>query len=152
MPKHLQVIESEEEQPIQEPIPQEFPDSIAIQFPVSIDNSGEKPYFLNGDVNHPVNLWKWNSHPMQVTEMNATGIDTIKAQEIASQNLTSKASFKYGRYSLVIKRKLITTDTQNDIQFKLGKKIPIAFNAWNGSAGETKSQKVISSWFNLVLE
>lgn len=152
LPAHLQLNESELDEPIEDHRPQEFSDSIAIQFPVSINDSDEKPYFLNGDINRPVNLWKWDSYPMKAIEMNATGIDTIKTQEITSQSLTSKANFKYGRYSLVIKRKLITTDTQNDIQFKLGKKIPIAFNAWNGSAGEAGSQKVISSWFNLVLE
>jgi len=152
LPVHLQVEEYEEEPSTEEPQPQEFPDSIAIQFPIFVDGNGRKPYFLNGDSEHPVNLWKWNSHPMKAIEMTATGVDKIKSQGKESQDLTSKASFKYGRYFLVIKRSLITADTKNDIQFRSGQTIPIAFNIWNGSAGETGSQKVISSWYNLVLK
>ena len=152
LPLHLQVDDPEEEQPAEEPEPQKFPDSIAIQFPVSVDGGREKPYFLNGDSEHPVNLWKWNSHPMKAVEMNATGVDKINEQEKDSQGLSSKAIFKYGRYSLVLKRQLTTADTQNDIQFSSGQTIPVAFNVWNGSAGETGSQKAISSWFNLILE
>ena len=89
---------------------------------------------------------------MKALELNAAGIDQIIMQANSSQSLYSKASYQYGRYSLVIKRKLNTADTQNDIQFRSGQNIPVAFNAWNGSAGETESQKVISSWFNLRLE
>ncbi len=152
LPEHLQINEPEEEIKPEEPEPQEYPDSVAIQFPVSTGNSDEKPYFLNGDSKHPVNLWKWSSNPMKALEMNARGIDEINVQKNSSQNLASKATFKYGRYFLIMKRPLTTTDLENDIQFSPGQAIPIAFNVWNGSAGETGSQKVISSWFNLEIK
>ncbi|MCH8158178.1 MAG: c-type cytochrome, partial [Nitrospinae bacterium] len=153
LPAYLRVDESEEEEPTEEPQAQKFADSIAIQFPVSVDtNPARKPYFLNGDAGHPVNLWKWNSYPMQAVEMNATGVDKFSEQESASQSLTSKAVFRYGRYSLVMKRKLTTADTANDVQLRSGQHTPIAFNVWNGTAGETGSMKAISSWFDLVLE
>ena len=152
LPVHLQSNSFDIEQPPEEISSQEFPDSIALQFPVSSIYKDEKPYFLNGDSEHPVNLWKWDSYPLKATEMNASGIDSIIMQKNDSQSLNSKASYKLGRYHLVIKRKLTTTDTQNDTQFVSGKNIPIAFNAWNGSAGETGSKKVISSWFNMRLE
>ena len=151
LPAHLQIDEPEE-QPTEELKPQEFPDSIAIQFPTSINGGNEKPYFLNGDSEHPVNLWKWSSHPMKALEMTAKGIRKIKVQKDSSQNLTSKASFKYGRYFLLMKRPLTTSDAEIDIQFRQGKIIPIAFNIWNGSAGEIGSKKVISSWFDMILE
>ena len=89
---------------------------------------------------------------MEALELTATGIDKIDIQKNNSQNLTSKASFKYGRYFLVMKRPLTTSDPKIDIQFQPGQNIPIAFNIWNGSAGETGSKKVISSWFDMVLE
>ena len=63
LPLHLQVNESEKDILSEEYKPQEFPDSIAIQFPISMDETNVKPYFLNGDREHPVNLWKWSSHP-----------------------------------------------------------------------------------------
>ena len=151
LPAHLQSDEPEE-QLTEELKPQEFPDSIAIQFPTSVGDDNERPYFLNGDSVHPVNLWKWSSHPMKAVEMIATGIEKIDLQNEISQNLTSKASFKYGRYFLVMQRQLTTSDTEIDIQLQSGKTIPIAFNIWNGSAGETGSKKVISSWFDMILE
>jgi len=151
LPAHLQTDEPEE-QPTEELKPQEFPDSIAIQLPASINDGNEQPYFLNGDSKHPVNLWKWSSHPMKALELNATGIEKINVQKDSSQNLTSKASFKYGRYFLVVKRPLTTSDAKVDIQLRSGQTIPIAFNIWNGSAGETGSKKVISSWFDMILE
>ena len=151
LPAHLQTNEPEEQQN-EELKPQEFPDSIAIQFPNYVGDGNERPYFLNGDSEHPVNLWKWSSHPMEALELTATGIDKIDIQKNNSQNLTSKASFKYGRYFLVMKRPLTTSDPKIDIQFQPGQNIPIAFNIWNGSAGETGSKKVISSWFDMVLE
>jgi cbb3-type cytochrome c oxidase subunit III len=152
LPLHLQVNKSEEDLLPEEYKPQEFPDSIAIQFPVTIDEANEKPYFLNGDMEHPVNLWKWTTYPIKAIEMTATGIDKINIQKTTSQSLSSKASFKYGRYFLTMKRSLKTLDPEIDIQFQTGQTIPIAFNVWNGSAGEIKSKKVISSWFNLELE
>jgi hypothetical protein len=51
-----------------------------------------------------------------------------------------------------MKRPLTTPDTKIDIQLQPGQTIPIAFNLWNGSAGETGSKKVISSWFDMILE
>ena len=152
LPAHLQVDEPEDQQQTEELEPQEFPDSIAIQFPISIDGGNGQPYFLNGDSEHPVNLWKWSSHPMKAIEMTAKGIEKINVQNDSSQNLTSKASFKYGRYFLVMKRPLTTSDAEIDIQLQPGQTTPIAFNIWNGSAGETGSKKVISSWFNMILE
>jgi len=151
LPAHLQTDEPEE-QPTEELKPQEFPDSIAIQFPTSIGDGNEKPYFLNGDSEHSVNLWKWSSHPMKALELTATGIEKITTQKDSSQNLTSKASFKYGRYFLVMKRPLTTSDPKIDIQLQPGQSTPIAFNIWNGSAGETGSKKVISSWYDMILE
>ncbi len=151
LPAHLQTDEPEE-QPTEELKPQEFPDSIAIQFPTSLGDGNQKPYFLNGDSEHSVNLWKWSSHPMKALELTATGIEKITTQKDSSQNLTSKASFKYGRYFLVMKRPLTTSDPKIDIQLQPGQTTPIAFNIWNGSAGETGSKKVISSWFDMILE
>jgi DMSO reductase family type II enzyme heme b subunit len=89
---------------------------------------------------------------MKAVEMNATGIERLSEQNASGQGLSSKAVFRYGRYSLVIKRKLTTPEQQVDVQFLPGQAVPVAFNVWNGTAGETGSQKAISSWFELVLE
>ncbi|MFQ5449620.1 MAG: c-type cytochrome [Nitrospinaceae bacterium] len=152
LPPEFQVAEEEEDEEPETPEAQKFPDSIALQFPVTRDPDGKRPYFLNGDPEHPVNLWKWNSYPLQALEMNATGLKAWDLQPKETQELSSKVIYRFGRYHLVIKRKLHTRNKEKDIQFEPGQTIPIAFNVWDGSQGETGTKKAISSWFEMILE
>ena len=63
----------------------------------------------------------------------------------------AQVKYKFGSYSLVLKRKLNDIEEKIDTQFQAGKSIPIAFNIWDGYQGETESKKSISSWFELQL-
>ena len=137
-------------EPEGEPKPQEYPDAIALQFPIGADST-VLPYFLNGDDTHRVNLWKWISHPNEVIEVYAQGLKRKRSHRPTSQQVQSKVAFRYGQYQLVMKRKLATQDS-NDVQFKAGRTIPIAVNAWDGSEGEVETRKAISSWFEMILE
>ena len=152
LPPELRVDESEVEESKEEPVAQEFPDALAIQFPTTLDEDSKRPYFLNGDSNHPVNLWKWQSHPNGVLEMNATGLTQWTTQPKENHVVLSYSGYRYGRYSLVLSRKLKTEDVKNDVLFEKAVKIPIAFNVWDGSQGEEGTKKAISSWFEMILE
>jgi DMSO reductase family type II enzyme heme b subunit len=99
-----------------------------------------------------VNLWKWQSNPNGVFEMNATGLTQWTKQPKENHLILSYSGYRYGRYFLVLNRKLKTDDVKNDIQFRKEVKIPVAFNVWDGSQGEEGTKKAISSWFDLVLE
>ncbi len=139
---------------VKEPIPpnpQEFADSFAIQFPVENKGNGQKPYFLNGDADNPVNIWKWNSYPLGVAESNSNGLGTFIPQSIESQEVESKAIYRYGQYRVVFKRKLKTPNA-SDTQLEPGKTHAFAFNAWDGSSGEIGTNKSVSNWFEFVLE
>ncbi len=154
LPPHLQALMAKEE-PVEDAPPEaaEFPDSIAVQFPVSWKSPGDpKPYFLNGDSEHPVNLWVWKSHPMKTVETNSRGMTAFEDQAQTGQAVQSKAVYEFGEYRLVMKRKLNTGDTDHDAQFQAGGSMPIAFNIWEGSQKETGSKKAISSWFQLELK
>jgi mono/diheme cytochrome c family protein len=144
LPDHLKGMKEEE---IIEPVIPEFPDAFALQFPINLE--AQKPYFLNGDPDHPVNLWKWTSSDNKVLEWNATGLKKWSLQDDLSQVVKAQANYKFGRYSLVVKRKLRVIHEKTDIQFQAGKSIPIAFNIWDGYQGETETKKSISSWFEL---
>jgi len=153
LPPELQSALGEEDEKSEEaPKPQKIPDAIALQFPVGKSNDGSLPYFLNGDRDHSVNLWQWKSYPNQLTKLTANGVTKITDQQEPEQQIQSKAIYKYGQYNLVVKRKRITPDNNNDVQFETGAPIPIAVNAWDGNTKETGSQKSISSWFQLTLE
>ncbi|PIQ97481.1 MAG: Triheme cytochrome c [Nitrospinae bacterium CG11_big_fil_rev_8_21_14_0_20_56_8] len=151
LPPELQVDEGEP-QVESHPKPQKFSDSVALQFPAAEEQNGDLPNFLNGDADHPVNLWKWDSYPFAATELNARGLQNWNEQDKPSQNLKFKASYEYGRYSVVFVRKLKTPDTRQDVQFASGAKVPVAVNVWNGSEGETGTRKAVSSWFEALLE
>ena len=144
LPDHLK---GEKEEKAIEPVIPEFPDAFALQFPVNLDT--QKPYFLNGDPEHPVNLWKWTSSDNKALEWNATGLKKWSLQDDLSQVVKAQANYKFGRYSLVVKRKRKVIHEKMDIQFQPGKSIPIAFNIWDGYQGETDTKKSISSWFEL---
>lgn len=149
LPPHLRMDPSAMPPP-PEPEPQKIPDAFAIQFPVAPD-APALPYFLNGDAERPVTLWKWQSHPNQVTQWTGRGLKRISPRKGSSQNVSGDVVFRYGRYKLVMKRKLNTGDAQ-DTPFRPGGEVPIAFNIWDGNEGETGTQKAISSWYRLVLE
>jgi len=142
----------EEETSAEAPQAQKFPDAIAVQFPAGISDDGTLPYFLNGDKDHPVNLWKWVSGFNKAVELHALGLQRHSEHPPASQLVHSKVIFKYGQYQLVMKRKLTTPDKNKDVQFEAGSTIPIAINAWDGNVKEFQTKKSISSWYKMTLE
>lgn len=145
LPEHLKGMK--EEQPI-EPVLPDFADALALQFPL---NKGSRmPYFLNGDSEHPVMLWKWSSQPLEVHELVSTGLKTRFEPSQPSQAVKSNVHYQYGRYTLVLKRSLSGVE-KHDMQFKAGETTSIAFNIWDGYQGETDTKKSISSWFDLQL-
>ena len=133
-------------------IPQEFPDAIALQFPIK-NQDAPKPYFLNGNPQNAVSLWKWESnYPFRIQKLRAEGMQKISPQAGISQETTSRAEFEYGQYRVVMKRSLTTPEKDKDVQFKSGAKVGLAFNAWDGTSGENGNKMSISSWFDLMLE
>ena len=144
--------DEESKDPVEVPKAQKYPDSIAIQFPAGKSSDGSLPYFLNGDKEHPVNLWTWISGSNKTIELSAEGLQHQNEHAPASQLVQSKVVFRYGQYQLVMKRKLTTADKNGDVQFEGGAKIPIAINAWDGNVKETGTQKSISTWVQMTLE
>jgi len=126
-----------------------YPDALAVQLPQAVSAGPQKPYFLWGNAGRPVNVWKWQADG-QVGEFNAAGYqDGLVPQ--ATSHISTAAAWADGRYRLVITRPLTTDDT-NDIQLVPGEFAPIAFQAWEGSNGETGTLMSLSSWYSLFIE
>ena len=134
-----------------------FRDSVALQFPVSMKEGTKKPHFFRGGGNDPVNLWVWKADLFgegkpAAEEGGARGFkQPVKAQAPEEQQVSSGAVWKEGRWSVVMKRPLVTND-KGDVQFEKGKFIPIAANAWDGSNGEHGNIMSLSSWHFVFLE
>ena len=86
-----------------------------------------------------------------MTEGNAKGMTEFAEQPAGSRSVYAKAAYSDGQYRLLAKRPLSTED-KNDLQFEVGRFIPIAFFAWDGSSGEVGTECSVSTWYYLFLE
>jgi len=131
-------------------------DAVAVQFPAAIPEGMEKPYFVFGDANHPVNIWKWSSGTTDDAEtvslMDATGIENQEERNAAASGLTAKAAYTDGTWRVVMTRPLATEAADQDLQFKEGRFVPVAFFAWDGSNAEADTSHTLTTWYWLLLE
>jgi mono/diheme cytochrome c family protein len=125
-----------------------FADGLAVQIPAQLAEGAANPYFAWGQPGNPVNLWVWRAgDPVQ--EFTGTGLKAEPAAQVSS-DVAATASWSDGRYRLIVTRPLATGDPEDAI-IQPGQFIPIAFQAWDGSKGESGTRLSLSSWNNLVL-
>lgn len=133
-----------------------FEDMISVQLPLTIPEGTQKPYFINGDASHPVNLLTWHSGTSETQQSaslaNATGSENIEQRDAASIGLSATGSYKDGTWRVVMKRPLTTTGPDNDLQLIEGRFIPIAFVNWDGSNSETGTKHTRTTWYWLLLK
>ena len=123
-------------------------DGISLQFPPQITAGTERPYFLMGDASDAVYLLRWEN-AKGVTEATANG--PAKIVPIQGGEATAKAVYANGQYRLVIKRPLVSKDASRPT-FVPAVFMPVAFQAWDGGAGEGGTKMSLTSWYYLRLE
>jgi len=129
-----------------------WPDQLAVQFPLAIPegaNAMERPYFLMGSATQPVYQWRWTNGGSGAVAGLARGVERFDA--VASP-LQARAVYDQGEWHVVFSRALATADTSNQLQFRTGRAIPVAFFAWDGSNGESGSRVAVSTWYFLSLD
>jgi DMSO reductase family type II enzyme heme b subunit len=131
-----------------EPAAKRFADVISLQFRPGAAPGDQRPYFLMGDANDPVYLLRWEQGK-GAAEVTANGPDTLKP--LADSELTAQAVYVDGQYRLVLKRALAAKDTARS-SFAPKVFTPIAFQAWDGGAGETGARMSLTAWYALTLE
>lgn len=129
-----------------------WPDQLVLQFPRRIpDGIGRPVYFLMGDARDPAYQWRWSS-----AGGGSASVGTARGLErydpLAGGGVSAQARFDRGEWSVVFTRALATADTTNELQFRTGRAIPIAFFAWDGSNGEHGGRMALSSWYFLALD
>ena len=80
-----------------------------------------------------------------VEDLNAEGFSTLTTQ--AHQDVDGKGNWNNNRWTVVFKRALKTSDS-NDTQFTAGK-TPMAIAIWNGGNKERNGQKAVTQWQTL---
>ncbi len=125
-----------------------FADGISLQFPPQPSSGTERPYFLMGDATDAVYLLRWENGK-GVTESTANGPTKIAA--IQGAEASGKAVYANGQYRLVMKRALVGKSEARPT-FTPAVFMPVAFQAWDGGAGEGGTKMSLTSWYYLRLE
>ena len=84
-----------------------------------------------------------------VEDLSAERFGTLTLQD--SQNVMGKGVWSGGKWEVVFFRSMADKDKE-DIQFKKGDIIPIAYAVWDGSNMEKDGQKSITTWHELKIE
>ncbi|MBI2947116.1 MAG: c-type cytochrome [Verrucomicrobia bacterium] len=90
-------------------------------------------------------------HSSPIEDANARGFGTMKSQPPKSQNVQGKGVWRDGFWNVLCVRELKSKDAE-DVRFAPGKPVPVAFAIWNGQQRDRNGRKVISNWFQLILE
>ena len=126
------------------------PDRFTVQFPART-TEGERPFFLGGTQRRPVHLWRWTSSPDRVEEAVGTALGAATPRSGAVE-VTHAAQFSDGEWRLQLVRSLAPADTAAAPTFPVGRAIPIAFFASDGSNGEDDVRTAVSTWYALYLD
>ncbi|MEK7685783.1 MAG: ethylbenzene dehydrogenase-related protein [Verrucomicrobiota bacterium] len=97
------------------------------------------------------NLLAQSAHRSPVEDANASGFGTLKSQPPASQNVQGGGVWRDGHWNVVLVRDLKSAEAE-DVKFTPGKSVPVAFAVWDGQHGDRNGRKVISNWYQLILE
>jgi DMSO reductase family type II enzyme heme b subunit len=90
-------------------------------------------------------------HQTPVEDANARGFGTMRSQPPKGQNVQGKGIWRDGAWSVLFRRELRSRDA-DDVTFAAGRPVPVAFAIWDGEQRDRDGRKVISNWFELILE
>jgi DMSO reductase family type II enzyme heme b subunit len=128
-----------------------WPDQLAVQFPLSIPEGMERPYFLMGSTSQPVYQWRWSSASAGGAAAGlARGIEQF--DPVPGGALAGQAVYDRGEWHVTFTRSLATADSSQQLQFRTGHAIPVAFFVRDGSNGESGSRVAVSTWYFLSLD
>jgi mono/diheme cytochrome c family protein len=90
-------------------------------------------------------------HKSAVEDANARGFGSFKSQAREQQNVQGKGLWAAGSWNVVFFRDLKSKDAE-DVKLAPGRQVPVAFAIWNGEQRDRNGRKVVSNWYQLVLE
>ena len=90
-------------------------------------------------------------HKSPVEDANAAGFGSFKSQPLKQQNVQGKGIWHDGFWNVVFIRDLKSKDA-DDVKFVAGKPVPVAFAIWNGEQHDRNGRKMVSNWYQLILD
>jgi DMSO reductase family type II enzyme heme b subunit len=128
-----------------------LPDRLAVQFPTRLHAGGVRPYFLMGNAEQPVYLWRWESEPGAATEAVARGAGQEEPLPPQPDSVTAAGVYDQGEWRVQFVRALSVADSTNRLQLVSGEAIPMAVYVWDGSNGESGTRMAVGSWVAIYL-
>lgn len=107
--------------------------------------------FTNYSTAHAAGNVTSQPHTTPIEDANAAGFGSFKSQPLAQQNVTGKGIWHDGFWSVIFVRDLRSKDAA-DVKFVAGKPVPVAFAVWNGEQHDRNGRKMVSNWYQLILE
>jgi mono/diheme cytochrome c family protein len=132
-----------------------YNDAIAVQFPAKWEEMTppEKPRYLLGEEKKHVDVWKWEANGTAKVYTGAGWDQPLEERTDASAHLkVLKSEFKDGRWTVIVKRALMTEDKDADVQFQVGKYIPTVFFVWDGHNGDAGLKMAVSAFYYSILQ
>lgn len=97
------------------------------------------------------NMLAQSAHVSPIEDGNARGFGTFASQPASGQNVAGRGIWRDSHWSVVFVRELKSPEA-DDVQFALGKPVPVALAVWDGQNRDRNGRKVVSNWHQLVLE
>lgn len=91
------------------------------------------------------------THKSPVEDANARGFGSFQSQPMAQQNVAGKGIWHDGFWNVLFIRDIKSAEAE-DAKFESGKPVPVAFAVWNGEQGDRNGRKMVSNWYQLLLE
>jgi mono/diheme cytochrome c family protein len=91
------------------------------------------------------------SRSLSAASLAAKGFGTLTMRPRPSQAVTAAASWKDGRWTVVLRRKLNVADGDG-LDLTAGDHVSVAFAIWDGAARDRNGQKLVSIWHDLLIE
>lgn len=122
-------------------------DAIAVELPQEIDPGGTLPPSLLGDERHPVRRWYWTGERQDRGESEAlvqliAGPRAVPTAGQEERPIRTAAAYAEGQWRVVMIAKRPSELTS----------MPVAFQAWDGGAGESGTWLSTSAWVKLSLQ
>lgn len=107
--------------------------------------------FTNYSTAHSAGNVTSQPHKTPIEDANAAGFGSFKSQPLAQQNVQGRGVWHDGFWNVIFIRDLKSKDAE-DVKIIAGKPVPVAFAIWNGEQGDRNGRKMVSNWYQLILD
>ncbi len=132
----------------------QFPDAVAVQWPVIYGSGKKLPYLGMGDPEHPVTIWFRRADGTTET-LAAKGFGSLTANAKVPttapngiEEVEAKSLWKDDGTWVVVFKRALQSGNKNSVSLQPGQQalVPLALAVWDGKAEQRNGKKLLSGW------